>query len=68
MKTNRDSAILVDRVVIQTIYAHGGSRIYTETKQGGDRELLVDTYWNAEFAEAVFAFTKAYLATKAKAG
>ena len=39
----------------QSIYDHGGSRIWREPD--GRRDLLVDTYHTREFAEAVRDFT-----------
>jgi hypothetical protein len=44
----------------QTIYEHGGSRIWIE-KPGGGRELLADTYTTADYANAVRDFTEKWL-------
>lgn len=44
----------------QTIYDHGGSRIWLE-KPNGRRELLADTYTTADFAKVVRAFTEEWL-------
>ena len=35
-----------------TQYEHGGSRIFIDG-EAGDRQLLVDTYYNAEFAQYI---------------
>ena len=43
----------------QTIYEHGGSRIYIDLPTG--RELIADTYSSAEYAKAVLQFTKEWL-------
>lgn len=43
----------------QTIYDHGGSRIWRDKPDGG-RELLADTYTDADFAEASLAFVEAW--------
>lgn len=40
----------------QTIYDHGGSRIWVERK--GKRDLLVDTYGDKELAQAVMDCVK----------
>ena len=45
--------------VRQSIYKHGGSRLWIE--QNGERELIVDTYTTAEFAKAIRAFTEEWL-------
>ena len=46
--------------IFQNIYYHGGSRIWRETK--GGRELLADTYGNAEMAVAVKKCIENFLA------
>lgn len=43
----------------QSIYEHGGSRIYQE--RGRERNLLVDTYGDEELALATFEFVKSHL-------
>ena len=43
----------------QTIYSHGGSRIWIE-KPGG-RELVADTYTDAEYAKAIREFTEEWM-------
>ena len=48
----------------QTIYDHGGSRIWIETP--GGRELVADTYTDAEYAKAIREFTEEWLGTKNK--
>ena len=40
------------RLVKQSIYPHGGSRIWVEHSDG-ERELIADTYQDKAFAEAV---------------
>ena len=40
------------RLVKQSIYRHGGSRIWVEHSDG-ERELVADTYQDKAFAEAV---------------
>jgi hypothetical protein len=40
------------RLVKQSIYQHGGSRIWVEHSDG-ERELVADTYQDKAFAEAV---------------
>jgi len=40
----------------QTIYDHGGSRIWREID--GRRDLIADTFQTAEYAEAVREFTE----------
>ena len=44
----------------QTIYDHGGSRIWIE-KPDGRRELLADTFTTADYAKAVRNFTEEWL-------
>jgi len=41
--------------IIQTLYSHGGSRIYSHADDGS-RTLLLDTYHTKEFAKAAMAF------------
>jgi hypothetical protein len=43
----------------QTIYEHGGSRMWLE--KNGERKLLVDTYTTDNFAKAIRAFTEEWL-------
>lgn len=43
----------------QTIFEHGGSRIWIE--RDGKRELLADTYGDAALARAVMVCIRAYL-------
>ena len=43
----------------QTIYEHGGSRIWIE--RNGKRELLADTYGDETLAQAVMDCVRAYL-------
>ena len=43
----------------QTIYEHGGSRIWIE--KDGKRELLADTFTTEEYAKAVRDFTEQWL-------
>lgn len=43
--------------VQQTIYDHGGSRVWRDLADGR-RELIVDTYTDAEFARATLAFVE----------
>ena len=45
--------------LMQTIYEHGGSRIWTEKEDG--RKLIADTYTDAEYAKAVRDFTDKWL-------
>ena len=40
-------------------YDHGGSRIYIHG-ESGDRELIVDTYYDKDFAEYINKCTKEY--------
>jgi hypothetical protein len=42
----------------QTVYHHGGSRIYRE--HDGRRDLIADTYTDEHFAEALYAFVLDY--------
>lgn len=44
----------------QIIYAHGGSRIYSQS--GRERDLMADTYKNEAYSLAVFEFTKKWFA------
>jgi len=44
----------------QTVYPHGGSRIWVE-EPDGSRNLIADTYTTAEYAEAVRDFTEQWL-------
>jgi hypothetical protein len=43
----------------QTIYPHGGSRIWLDID--GERKLLVDTFTTKEFAEAARKFVEEWL-------
>jgi len=40
-------------------YEHGGSRIYING-ESGDRQLIVDTYFDKEFAEHIEKCTREY--------
>lgn len=40
-------------------YDHGGSRIYIDG-ESGERQLLVDTYYDKEFAEYIDRCVQAY--------
>ena len=51
-----------NETVMQTIYDHGGSRIWTE--KNGRRELYADTYRSAEYAKAVRDFTEKWYKEK----
>lgn len=53
------SPVEVERQIMQTIYDHGGSRIWREKE--GTRELLADTYLCKEFSEAVRDFIEQWL-------
>ena len=44
----------------QTIYGHGGSRIWIEKRDGG-RELVADTYMDDKYAIAIRDFTDEWL-------
>ena len=57
----RSSNVKCDTVK-QTIYEHGGSRIWTETD--GRRNLIADTYQDAEYAKAVRDFTEKWYKEK----
>ena len=46
----------------QTIYGHGGSRIWIETDKG--RELVADTYMDEPFAVAIRDFAEQWLNSK----
>ena len=63
MKTKRDSSTLVDRVVIQHVYDHGGSRIYTETNGKAERKLIADSFTDELFADELFEFVQQWLAS-----
>ena len=54
------SAVRGSAPIFQNIYEHGGSRIWRETKDG--RELLADTYGNADMALAVKKCIEEFLA------
>jgi len=51
----------------QTIYDHGGSRIWIETPDGR-RDLLADTYTTADYAKAIRDFSEQWLKLKQNAG
>lgn len=48
---------------VHNIYKHGGSRIYIDG-ESGDRQLLVDTYYDEEFAEYIETCVKEYFYPK----
>lgn len=50
---------LIRTTVHQTIYKHGGSRIWTES--GDHRDLLAHTYHTKEYAIAIRDFTQNWL-------
>jgi len=50
----------------QTVYPHGGSRIWVE-EPDGSRNLIADTYTTAEYAEAVRDFTEKWLRDNSEA-
>jgi hypothetical protein len=47
----------------QTIYMHGGSRIWIQNTDGS-RELIADTYKDVQYAIAVRDFTDEWLKNK----
>jgi len=52
-----------EKTLKQTIYDHGGSRIYLVDDKN-QRDLIADTYYTEEYALAMMEFTKHWFATK----
>jgi len=62
MRHKDDTETVPGRILRQTVYDHGGSRISLETP-GGTRDLIAESYTDENFADALLSFVTQWLLT-----